>query len=1656
MNFLRDLINESSSLVGGFFVELEVAHHDSSDRCRLQCLSSKGGCVTVKFLNGVPPVIETGSVIAIWDFSRETSHNELIICLDLKGPTNWVIRQPSGKAVDPRFAEFCCGLGGWTQGLRCLMGKNDFKPLMLLDHDVVVAEACARTLGMELISLQQAFDMICGGSIPKEVVIHGDLYDKKTWCILGFLKIHHLCISTPCQPWSGAGRTMGLASRDGRSIAYVVYMAKKTGVKVIELENVPGILKHEHFQELKSFFEMQGFTLAHSGTFEVYPLLPLKRERWIAALVADVLKPPPMAAQWVENVKFPRISFGSPQLVSRDCIHDLLDLYEVQELTPPTCAFLKMSNLQYLPKSMKHQQGKSVLMSRCIGSQDHMVAVMASYGRQHDLPDDILREKGLYTVLYFDKEKSIAPRYFSPWEIIASMYWPDTLHLPKDVYDCWKAVGNSIAIPHVVLGLFKTHAALLDKSPWGEVIFSLSELLERISSKRIRLSKTHQRVEDFRFLVKRSAARIPGDQATDRDHLFDAGASHAGQHAPDESSNRSPVGLLNSVPVAALNPPSLPSFEHPISLEVNASTVPLNPADPCSRKSRDPLWDAVRAVVNRDHHTEPRVEHRVEIEKTVVVPPPEGGVLSNGFSSKSGFKRVWNPDDTWGFECALEFQHFKGNDISGVDIVPMAEHWSTWNNLFMEAINGSGIEKIWPMTRSLMLVAIDKGWFKVTAVEHQMNVMAMIRAVLPLANPKSFCKVFVDGHEVTPMSVPPGLNRIIIAGHLTSFKIEIHMPDGNQLFMIGDVTTRGIDVLKYVEANSKQHTSCMKLFVADKEVNPSCHIGMLESFVVRIKSVVAVTLPAEIPTVQLPCGLPFPPEHSDLSVTPVPMTIRVAARHPIWSSVRTALVQVDESIHNMLGLLFPDMKSTCELSLFCCNEKIDDHSKVKCLNMNGHHEINFGASKPLPITAVEFVVPVSITDQMKIGTSEWAGIDRVKRWVKSPFQTKPSEKFFPKLLTLVNLAAQYMAHSSSTQTLITIVDGKCVDPRLSIGQIDPNSVIAFRCCPLVGGVKKNEDVKKMLHQQLTARGVAEDKIQARIDSILSCVAVDKLRTFVAETWTKQWDGIKNLAHEGKIRLVTVEELKSFQKSKKLSNPHGDKGSQASSSTASTNMSLKSSVSNLAKKSSLHEVNVDLSYFRANDQPVTELPAESFGPDAKGVSIMHFESAQRFLPPTKLSADYLAIIAIGNVNSNLKGTSNFRMIPATDAVGTPILVPATIVNFGDVGVDFHERNSAKIDSQAAMVIEFSIWKKEVDSWDQIKSPMLFLGQCFGEIKNATIMGSWAIKFFASNKKQAEHAKADYAHGFFRVLETDVDPLLTRSGWNGAYFTPKNDAKKPHPDYMVINVPNHDIQQMKALAQKTVNCLGIVKMPQNLALRCRRENGHTVLKAVFPDLPQPDIGRFEQGDDLFILKHVNVNVKAAELTSALQNLGWISSKAIRPVGSTAWMIAAKHAPPSSHLCLNGDFVVVVPHQKTAANVPKGPQVPITAAFRSKHIGDSPAEVVMDSGTSRLDDIKVSIQGQMQAMIDAKLANHTSQIEVLQQAIHNTNKDVQTLREGQVAAEHRIIGVEQAVQVSTSSLLNQMSSMFTNLQNALTDRLDKFEAKHESEEAKRQRTS
>ena len=109
---------------------------------------------------------------------------------------------------------------------------------------------------------------------------------------------------------------------------------------------------------------------------------------------------------------------------------------------------------------------------------------------------------------------------------------------------------------------------------------------------------------------------------------------------------------------------------------------------------------------------------------------------------------------------------------------------------------------------------------------------------------------------------------------------------------------------------------------------------------------------------------------------------------------------------------------------------------------------------------------------MKIGDPSYQEVPTVKRWIKSPFQSKAYEKHFHENDSLVKIAGSYFAHADSKQALLVLQDGKCIDPRILIKDVPELSIVTVRACPLLGGVK-NADVRKMLQDQFSARGVSE-------------------------------------------------------------------------------------------------------------------------------------------------------------------------------------------------------------------------------------------------------------------------------------------------------------------------------------------------------------------------------------------------------------------------------------------------------------------------------------------------------------------------------------------------------------------------------------------------------
>lgn len=1669
MNFLADLSNVPSTLHGGNYVEIEVVTHDTLNPGRYQCRTSKGGTVIVEFSEGTPVPIPSGAVLSIWDFERVSSPDGLVIPIPLRGNCRWSWRMEkrTKDPIKPIIGELCAGLGGWSHGMKPF--KLESQIMVEKHHEVAVA--CAKTFGIPLVTLEEAYTKVTNGCNLEQCVLVADIFDKKTWTVLSYCQLEILCLSAPCQPWSKASTESGLSMMDGRVMAFVFYMAKSVGIRIINAENVSAIQSHPHYVDLIKFIQTQGYQITHGGTYEVFPLLPIKRDRWLATFHHQSIPVPPYVREGAERVKFPKIGFGVAFIGIRDCVQKFLSEEEKAEMTPCVEAILALSDPKLLPRGFEKHHNGNIVQSRTMNEHNPLGGAMASYGSQHLIPKSLLLQRGLFTALFKPEDGNEKPRYFTPWEFMAAMYWPKGVKLPADVREAWKAAGNAIAIPHVVLCLYKMHGALRDFSPLGNVFINLKQMLQVVDNYRLKLSNVKQVIFETRSLIDCTDSNHhhafespPGvqkiinhspvvspnveqkrsDPFTRVHGLQETPQKHEGNH------HENGVGLTNMPNEHGTTTYCTPSCEpNRGHKEVVKPTQHDASSDEPSIERTGKSTEQIRSFVqNRLISHESRMENEHDKTKKSLNMSFDGVADCND-DNRAFKKRPFPVEDTWLFRIYDNdrFVCKEGCSIDGLfDQYPMVDMMDTLRT----ALKHSGVEMIWPMSRVVMFSNPINAWSKTTVVPHHYTIMEIIKVFLEHAKPRDFSLVKVNGHHVTPSSIIPGLAEAIVAFVPVKFAIQVVTFEGKGYEIMVDVTYTIADVKGRLQEICGLHPDGFDLSYDDCKIDAWKYVALYPNRSFKIIRVSRVVLPMDIPTVPMTPKKMIPPEHSDVGVPNEGAKIRFAARHPVWSSVRTVVCGTEQSFDDVVHALFPDLKSHCVIKVGTCLKEINGKMMLKHIAMSGDYEIVFDSSKPYPVTRLELVKGASIVDQMKIGTKEIVpSHERVERWIRSPFQTKAYPKIFSKDLTLTRLSAMYFAHSEAKHGLLTLVNGKCCDPRTTLGEIDLNDVVTIRTCPLVGGAKekeKDKDVKNMLHSQLTARGVPVDLVDSRVEAIMAIVSADRFRTHIAESHPRQWVSIKALANEARFRLITTEELKSFQNRKKDTKPM-DSQSEAASSSIGSSVSTKATGGDV-RKLSLDEIHIDLTYFQTKAGSVKQLSQESFGPDAEGVAIMHAESAKKF-PVCRLSPSHLAIIAVGKSSYD----QNVHLAPAINGKGQAILVPVCIYNYGDEEVHFNVGpNKVELNIEEALVVEFTIVRQEVDNWDVVKSPLVYIGQSIAETKNAKIMTSWAVKAFGKDKRPCEHGKADYIHGFLRILESKADVLLARSGWAGIYLVPKNATKKPHEAFTIVHVPNKDIDEMKALAQSTKHALGIVRTSQGLALRSRREHAYNIKKAVFPELPLVEEGSFQMGDKMYILKHLQAHTSTDQLSTALQKLGWDGAKALKPVGPDAWSIAAPAPPPTPHLCINQHFVVVTEqgsHGKLAHV--DAPKVPPSAAFV---VNQASAAVAVSPVVSRFDEIKVELQNQVKAMVEEKIGETNQKVQGIQQSIEKTQTAVDNICKAQQATEAKVKEVEVSVQSSSQNILTQLTSMISSLQNGLNSRLDKLEENTSEKDPKRMR--
>eukprot|EP00438_Fugacium_kawagutii_P028473 Skav205294 [mRNA] locus=scaffold1587:44243:48436:+ [translate_table: standard] len=600
-----------------------------------------------------------------------------------------------------------------------------------------------------------------------------------------------------------------------------------------------------------------------------------------------------------------------------------------------------------------------------------------------------------------------------------------------------------------------------------------------------------------------------------------------------------------------------------------------------------------------------------------------------------------------------------------------------------------------------------------------------------------------------------------------------------------------------------------------------------------------------------------------------------------------------------------------------------------------------------------------------------------------------------------------------------------------VGKIEESKVIQFRICPLQGGAK-HDGMKKRVKDMLEARGVPSDQINERLTSFISQCPLEKIAVHKDNDDEQLWQKLKELATSVKFRLIKTEELKAFQQKQKQNK-------------AGSTSTLEKKEPGKAKKNKVkgeqafaaHEVIVDPNHFSADGESVNILELARFGPDQSGLCVATAEQTSQLAVTNTRSPDPLAILAVG------KGCEKFGTpfsLPAHTKGGTPIVTQAVLIQCGDIHIDFiMQIPSVTINQEASTVIEFTIERKHVTQWSTTQVPLHYLGVHCPPLRGSNLLAVWAVKAWNGQKASSHHA-ASHWHGYFRVADTLLTQILGRSGTAGVFYCPKTQAKKHDPRFVAIPIPSASLQETLKQAESCPNALGVVKLTDAFAIRCKREHAASIRTHIMPETAFVAMANINVDDDLYVLRHAP-QINREELSEALGEAGW-SAQAIKPQGQNRWIVASQQAPPAHHFAIN-NCIVIVEKLRSESDPQPAAIVATASEVRVDTIRDNNNKIVAVSTSARFAEMRAQIEEQVANAIDARLVNANQQIQQLTHALQEVKRDsiadMTHLKTEQEHTKKKLEEMEQAVAMSGQSIVKQMQQMFLNMEENMTKKME-----------------
>eukprot|EP00438_Fugacium_kawagutii_P031483 Skav235037 [mRNA] locus=scaffold287:159594:164108:+ [translate_table: standard] len=770
--------------------------------------------------------------------------------------------------------------------------------------------------------------------------------------------------------------------------------------------------------------------------------------------------------------------------------------------------------------------------------------------------------------------------------------------------------------------------------------------------------------------------------------------------------------------------------------------------------------------------------------------------------------------------------------------------------------------------------------------------------------------------------------------------------------------------------------------------------------------------------------------------------IRFVAKHPLKKVVRSIVVGADADMGTVVRTMFPDMCEQVTWQVSCDGNAVGPLMPVAGIDA---FSVDWTCFRPLAPTRFEKVmlpVPVdSPTCQVKYAL-------KPKRWIKSPFSTRAAVIHVDDTLSIMQIAGAYAVHTQLALNMTCHMGSHVLDPDTTLSHVPMDQVISFKLAPLLGGGKQsNDQLKVRIRTLLESHGVAKDASQDRANAFLNRADHETLLKNIGGDDVSAWGAVKDEANRVHFRLVYRTEMTQAKKEgrSKPPNKHVEK----------TKAPPKSKDDFIANASNIR---IDIDHFWDGDDHVPLLDPSRFGQDQCGLAIMSRADADRFDRCQPLSAEPLAVLMVGN---NFAEDDQPFSMPAYTCQGQPIIIRAALRQYGDRPVTFRPAvPQMEVGRTAATVVELHIMKNEVVAWKECGVPLHYLGVHVSACRGNSLVSTWSLRTFSSDRKPTPFRDASYWHGFIKVEDAILDQVLARSGWAGIYLTPRNAEKRLDERYTAITIPDVSLADIQKKAASSDHALGIVRIKDQLAIRCRREHATTLRATLLPESAYVATRDFDQQDTMWLLKNIPCEIGCQGLSQALTQAQW-NAVPVRAQGQNRWLVAAKAPPPAMHLCINKTYVLIEPVKRP---VESNSVTMVAKQYKVDTVVTSNNGVTQVATSSRFQEIKTEMTEQM----EQRLQDANQRIEHLQQALeqvrqtqaaqiaasNTTQQELAQVKEEQVFARQKIAEVESSIVDSGQTVIKTMQQMMQNMQSNLEQSMKQIVAQNDCNEEKDKR--